>query len=91
MADLFQVWVAPERRGRGVGWMLLDAVVVWAREAGAGHLALEVTCGDTAAMRLYRRAGFSCAGDPLPLRPGSPLLKQPMWLPLSREPSAPSA
>jgi ribosomal protein S18 acetylase RimI-like enzyme len=84
VAYLFQVWVAPEHRGRGVARMLLDAVVAWAQEAGPRYLALEVTCGDSAAVRLYTRAGFSPSGDPRPLRPGSPLMTQPMRLALRR-------
>ena len=84
VASLSQVWVAPEHRGRGVARMLLDAVVAWAREAGARYLVLDVTCGDTAARRLYVRAGFDPWGDPEPLRPGSRLLKQRMRLALRR-------
>lgn len=78
MAHLFQVWVAPEFRGRGVGRLLVDAVIAWARTAGARVLRLGVTCGDTAAVRLYRRAGFVDDGPPQPLRPGSEVKSQPM-------------
>lgn len=91
VAHLFQVWVAPEYRGRGIARMLIDAVTAWAREAGARRMALDVTCGDSAAMRLYRRAGFRPCGDPQPLRPGSTLLKQPMRLALSPDAGTPSA
>jgi GNAT superfamily N-acetyltransferase len=79
-ASLYQMWVAPEHRGTGAGRMLLEAVVAWAREAGARQLALGVTCGDTPAMRLYACAGFKPVGEPQPLRPGSELLGQPMVL-----------
>lgn len=89
MAQLFQVWVAPEHRGRGVGQMLLDAVVGWARAAGAHAVALDVTCGDTPAARLYLRAGFRSAGDPTPLREGSRLLVQPMRLVLGEAAAPP--
>ena len=91
VAHLFQVWVAPEHRGCGAGRMLLEAAVTWARTIGAQHLALDVTCGDTAAVRLYARAGFRAVGDPEPLRPGSPVMVQPMRLPLGAETSAQSA
>lgn len=91
VVHLFQVWVTPENRRRGAGHMLLDATVRWAQELGAQVLALDVTCGDTAATRLYTRAGFRPSGDPQPLRPGSPLLKQPMRLTLSRDTAASSA
>lgn len=82
VASLYQMWVAPEARGRGVGRLLLDAVTEWARAAGARELRLAVTCGDTPATRLYARAGFLPAGEPEPIRPGSELLGQPMRLQL---------
>lgn len=81
-AHVFQMWVAPEARGRGCGAMLLDAVVAWAREAKARSVVLSVTCGDTPARRLYTRAGFEPAGGPEALRAGSSLLAQPMRLEL---------
>jgi ribosomal protein S18 acetylase RimI-like enzyme len=84
VAHLYQVWVAPQHRGHGVGRLLLDAVVAWARAAGAHTLALDVTCGDTPAMRLYTRAGCQPAGELAPLRPGSPLQVQPLRLALDR-------
>jgi GNAT superfamily N-acetyltransferase len=80
VANLYQMWVAPAYRGLGVGQMMLEAVIAWAREASVHQLALGVTCGDTPAMRLYTRAGFKAAGQPQPLRPGSDLLGQPMRL-----------
>jgi ribosomal protein S18 acetylase RimI-like enzyme len=86
IAYLFQVWVAPEFRGRGVGRHLVNAVIAWAATAGARVLRLSVTCGDTTAVRLYRRAGFVDDGPPQPLRPGSEIESQPMRLGL--EPSA---
>jgi len=79
-AQLYQMWVAPEARGEGVGRMLLQAVVDWARGSNASTLSLGVTRGDTPATRLYRAAGFEPVGDAEPLRPGSELLAQPMTL-----------
>jgi len=81
-AHVFQMWVAPERRGLGIGKALLDSVAAWAKEAKARHLELRVTCGDTAATRLYDRAGFKAFGDPEPLRRGSDVVAQPMRLEL---------
>ncbi len=62
------MWVAPEVRGRGAGQALLDAVGVWARARGLERLELWVTEGNSAAARLYRRAGFIETGarDVLP-------------------------
>jgi GNAT superfamily N-acetyltransferase len=82
LARLFQVWVAPEARGLGVGRALLEAAISWARGAGARALRLGVTRMDSAAVRLYRRAGFVDVGEPEPLRPGSALQCQPMCLAL---------
>lgn len=41
-----------------------------------------MACGNTAATRLYLRMGFRPVGDPEPLRPESPLMKQAMRLDL---------
>jgi hypothetical protein len=60
--------------------MLLDAVIAWARAKNARYLDLGVTCGDSPAMRLSTRAGFEPVGQPVPFRPGSELLGQPMRL-----------
>lgn len=85
-AHLFQMWVAPRHRGRGIGRMLLDEIVAWARASGARSLNLSVTCGNSAASRMYYEAGFVSFGKPEPLRPRSPLLVQPMRLVLRRQP-----
>ncbi|HEY1044487.1 MAG TPA: GNAT family N-acetyltransferase [Telluria sp.] len=82
LVNLFQMWVAPESRGRGVAAMLLAAALEWARSVGAHAVQLGVTCGDTPAARLYARAGFTAVGEPELLRPGSALLSQAMRLAL---------
>jgi GNAT superfamily N-acetyltransferase len=82
LANLYQMWVAPEYRGLGAGRMLLEAVIAWARAKGARHLELGVTLRDSPAMRLYTRAGFELAGEPEPIRPGAELLATPMRLEL---------
>jgi len=84
LAHLYQVWVHPDYRGLGAGKMLLEAVVGWAAGRQANYLELGVTCGDTAAMRLYTRAGFELIGEPEPIRPGSEVLSQSMRLRLRR-------
>lgn len=80
---LYQVWVAPEHRGRGIAHALLVRAIAWARERGAAAVELGVTAGDTPAVRLYGRLGFEAAGMPVPManRPG--LQEQPMRLPLA--------
>jgi GNAT superfamily N-acetyltransferase len=80
--NLYQMWVAPEYRGQGLGRMLLRAAIDWARARHAHAMHLGARRGDTPAMRLYTREGFRplCHGEPL--RPGSSPLFQDMWLPL---------
>lgn len=82
VVNLFQMWVAPEARGRGVAQALLQASIDWARSIGAQRMCLGVVCGNDAAARLYRRAGFRDVGAPEPLRPCSAALEQAMQLEL---------
>lgn len=80
--NLFQMWVAPEARGRGVGDALLQAALQWARQSGAHRVGLGVAVGDTPAARLYQRAGFADCGAKEPIRAGSAALSQGMVLKL---------
>lgn len=80
LANLFQMWVAPEFRGRGLGAQLLQSAISWARIQSAAELHLGVTVGDTPAARLYRAAGFQPHGAAQPLRADSAILAQPMCL-----------
>jgi GNAT superfamily N-acetyltransferase len=82
VANLYQMWVAPDHRRLGAGRMLLEAIIAWARARNVCYLDLGVTCGDNPAIRLYTRAGFERLGEPELLRPGSDLLAQPMRLKL---------
>jgi RimJ/RimL family protein N-acetyltransferase len=49
-------------RGRGLGSALVRAVISLAREQGLHKLSLEVFARNTAAVALYRRAGFTEEG-----------------------------
>lgn len=80
LVHLYQMWVAPECRGRGVAQRLLDTALSWVRERGARFVELDVTVGNSAAARLYRRAGFRAVNAPAPMRAGSGLMLQPMRL-----------
>ena len=91
VANLFQVWVAPESRGLGVAAGLLQQAIAWAASRNASLVQLSVTSGDTAAVRLYRRAGFQVVGAPLARRPGLPLLEQTMALPITAGRSGPKS
>lgn len=64
--ELLTIAVAPERRGRGVGAQLLDAVMERAAGAGARRVFLEVAEDNHAARGLYGARGFRVVGR----RPG---------------------
>ena len=84
-AHLYQMWVAPEQRRRGIGHELLDTAAEWARTIGVNTLELDVTIENDAAVRLYERAGFTLVGEPRALRPGSALRAQAMRRVLERK------
>ena len=54
--------IRPELRSRGLGRFLLQCVLEEAERLGAIHATLEVRRSNTAARRLYERAGFHLAG-----------------------------
>jgi ribosomal-protein-alanine N-acetyltransferase len=55
---LLNVAVHPERRGSGIGRLLVEAVMDEGRQTGARVMFLEVRAGNLVARRLYRRLGF---------------------------------
>lgn len=57
-AQILNIAVAPEHRGRGVGRMLLERAIIVARDKGAEALILEVRVSNLAAIGLYDRYGF---------------------------------
>jgi ribosomal protein S18 acetylase RimI-like enzyme len=71
------MWVAPEMRGRGIGRAILDAVLA---EATESTIRLWVADGNSAARRLYERAGFVDTGVREPLRAGAELMKSQLEL-----------
>jgi ribosomal protein S18 acetylase RimI-like enzyme len=76
-AHLLGMWVDPSFRGSGVAAALLDHAVGWARDKGATEMVLWVADHNTAARRLYERAGFVATGDRQPL-PSNPALPESM-------------
>lgn len=58
-AYLEELYVAPARRGHGMGRALLEAAMEAAREAGADHIDLNTGETDEAARALYESAGFT--------------------------------
>jgi ribosomal protein S18 acetylase RimI-like enzyme len=56
--ELYSMWTAPEWRRRGVGGLLIDEVLTWARENRHERVDLWVVDGNIAAKHLYLRHGF---------------------------------
>ena len=69
--QLVSMWTLPAARRTGVGRLLVDAVLDWAKTSGAQAVELWVTRGNVGAESLYRAAGFVDAGgyQPLPSDP----------------------
>jgi ribosomal protein S18 acetylase RimI-like enzyme len=55
---LAELYVAPARRGQGLGRALMEAAIALARERGADHMDLGTSEDDVAARGLYERFGF---------------------------------
>ena len=56
---LAELYVVPERRGRGVGRALMNAAIDAARSHGADTMDLGTSDSDVAARRLYESLGFT--------------------------------
>ncbi|WP_425041283.1 N-acetyltransferase family protein [Primorskyibacter sp. S187A] len=59
VAKLRLFFLLPEARGRGVGWLLLDTCMGFAREAGYRRMELWTHAEHRAACALYAKAGFA--------------------------------
>ncbi len=60
--QVMTIGTRPDAQGRGVGRLLLDALVGRARELRATDVLLEVRVDNEPALRLYERAGFERFG-----------------------------
>ena len=56
---LGELYVVPDKRGRGIGRALMEEVFEVARAAGAGHIELNTSHDDVAARALYEKLGFT--------------------------------
>jgi ribosomal protein S18 acetylase RimI-like enzyme len=61
-AELKRMYLAPDRRGRGLGRRLLDLALGWARERDLVAVTLDTTAEMTAARALYESVGFEAVG-----------------------------
>lgn len=61
-AQILDIAVAPEQRGRGVGRLLLEKAFATAKGKGAEVMTLEVRSSGAAAIGLYEKLGFSRVG-----------------------------
>lgn len=82
VVHIYQMWVSPASRGKGIAQALLSEIKAWALGSGCNLLALAVTTSNAAAVRLYRSSGFITTGQPTPLRSDSLLMLQPMVMTL---------
>jgi len=57
-ARLNSLWVLPEHRGTGLGGLLVEAFLAWARERGAPYAVVTAFAENPTAIRLYERHGF---------------------------------
>jgi ribosomal protein S18 acetylase RimI-like enzyme len=55
---LEELYVVPDKRGRGIGRALMQAAMDLARAEGAAHMDLGTGDDDTAARALYEKLGF---------------------------------
>lgn len=70
IAAVTAMWVDPRFRRSGLGALLLDTVLDWARAQGVREVRLWVTEVNTSAQRLYERNGFVRTGAVQDVRPG---------------------
>ena len=63
VALLDELYVAPDRRGRGLGGAMVDLLIADAKANGISAIEINVDAGDVDAQRFYERHGFSGA-DP---------------------------
>lgn len=82
LAQLYQMWVAPECRSRGIARGLMEAALAWCAEQGVATVLLGVTDGERPARHLYESVGFVALDEVERLRDDSPLMVRTMMLKL---------
>jgi len=74
-AYLLSMWVMPSYRQRGVGRLLVNAVLDWAATTTATKVVLDVTATNEAAIAFYESLGFVKTGNTKPY-PRDPALSE---------------
>lgn len=77
-AQLISMWMAPTHRQRGVGRLLVEVLIRWARLRGAGTMQLMVTSKNDAAILFYQRLGFAFTGRTEPYPNDAALIEHEM-------------
>jgi len=57
--EVKRMWVAPEKRGKGIASLILEELEAWARELGIDKCILETGIGQHEAIGLYKKSGYS--------------------------------
>lgn len=78
LAHIYQMWVSPEARGKGIAMSFLNELKIWALSNSCTSIELAVTTNNDAAVGLYKICGFKADGVKKQLRAGSELLTQQM-------------
>jgi ribosomal protein S18 acetylase RimI-like enzyme len=82
-AHLVSMWTAPTHRQRGIGRLLVNEVVGWARLRRARILWLMVVSNNEPAVVFYQRLGFSRTGRTEPYPNDPALIEYEMSRPIS--------
>lgn len=77
-AHIYQMWVLPAQRGKGIATSLLSEITTWAFNKGCERIELAVTTNNDDAVGLYLSFGYLPARPLEQLRVGSALMVQPM-------------
>jgi ribosomal protein S18 acetylase RimI-like enzyme len=82
-AHLVSMWSAPTHRQRGIGRLLVNEIIAWARGRGARTLLLMVTSSNEPAISFYQRLGFTRTGRTEPYPNDPAIIEYEMSRPIS--------
>lgn len=81
-AHLISMWTAPTHRQQGIGRLLVNEVLNWARTRNARVLQLMVTSNNEPAICFYERLGFTRTGRTEPYPNDATLVQYEMSRPI---------